>query len=80
MNAAGYATFTISDVETPYAILTVEHKINLLAPPDGDMLIARGRVFKPGRLLTVAQADVFVRRDGKEKQCAFAVFTKLISQ
>ena len=80
MNAAGYATYTISKADTPYAILTVEHKFNLLAPPDGDLLIARGRVFKPGGLLTVAHTDVFVRQNGTEKQCAFAVFTKLDSQ
>ncbi len=44
------------------------------------MLIARGRVFKPGRLLTVAQADVFVRVGDTEKQCVKALLTKLISQ
>lgn len=80
MSAAGYATLTISQVPSPYAILTVEHNCNLLSAPDGEMLIAPGFVLKPGRLLTVAQADVFVRSDGKEKQSAMAVFTKLISQ
>ena len=51
-------------------MLTVEYKMNLLAPGDGDLLIARGRVLKSGRTLVVAQVDAFVLKDGRETPCA----------
>jgi acyl-coenzyme A thioesterase PaaI-like protein len=52
------------------SVLTVEYKLNLLAPADGSRLIARGRVIRPGRTLVVTQADVFIERDGAERLCA----------
>ena len=52
------------------SVLTVEYKLNLLAPADGDRLTARGRVVKPGRTLVVARADVTVRKNNQETLCA----------
>ena len=40
-------------------VLAVEFKINLLAPARGEGFLACGRVLRPGRTLTVCQADVF---------------------
>jgi uncharacterized protein (TIGR00369 family) len=59
--AAGYAALTVlpPDVE----VMTVEMKINLLAPGVG-RLVAEGRVLKPGRRLVVVAADVWAE-DGK---------------
>jgi acyl-coenzyme A thioesterase PaaI-like protein len=57
------------------SVLTVEFKLNLLAPGNGAVLIARGRVIKPGRTLTVCQSDVFVSSNGEEKLCAVALIT-----
>lgn len=51
-------------------VLTVEFKINLMVPAHGDVLIARGRVLRPGRTLTVSHADVFVVHEGRERACA----------
>ena len=51
-------------------ILTVEYKLNLTAPADGARLIARGRVVRPGRTLTISRADVVVVKDGGETLCA----------
>ena len=51
-------------------MLTIEYKMNLLAPADGDLLIARGRVLKSGRTLVVSQADAFVVKGGRETLCA----------
>jgi acyl-coenzyme A thioesterase PaaI-like protein len=51
-------------------VLTVEYKINLLAPGDGDLLIARGQVLKAGRTLVVSRAEVSVVREGRESVCA----------
>jgi acyl-coenzyme A thioesterase PaaI-like protein len=52
------------------SVLTVEYKINLLAPGDGDVLIARGRVVKPGRTLVISQVDAYIVKDGRETLCA----------
>jgi uncharacterized protein (TIGR00369 family) len=72
-NAAGYAAYSLMDADS--SVLTVEFKLNLLAPGNGAALIARGRVIKPGRTLTVCQSDVFVSSNGEEKQCAVALIT-----
>jgi len=65
-SAAGYAAFSLMPADA--SILTVEYKLNILRPGEGEAMIARGRVLKPGRTLTVVQADVFARRDGGEAQ------------
>jgi len=67
-SAGGYAAFTLMPQDS--SVLTVEYKMNLLAPGDGDLLIARGRVLKSGRTLVVAQVDAFVLKDGRETLCA----------
>lgn len=67
-SAGGYAAFSLMPADA--TVLTVEYKINLLAPAQGARLIARGRVAKPGRTLTVAHVDVVVVRDGVEHACA----------
>ena len=67
-SAGGYAAFTL--MEDGDGILTVEYKLNLMAPADGDMLVARGEVIKPGRSLTVCRAEVDVIKDGKVTPCA----------
>ncbi|MCP4356860.1 MAG: PaaI family thioesterase [Chloroflexi bacterium] len=72
-NSAGYAAYSLMPVNT--SILTVEYKLNLLAPGDGSLLIGRGQVIKPGRTLTVSKADVFVVKAGVEKLCATSLVT-----
>lgn len=67
-SAGGYAAFSLMDAGD--GVLTVEYKLNLLAPADGELLIARGRVLRPGRTLTVTRAEVAVVQDGREKPCA----------
>jgi uncharacterized protein (TIGR00369 family) len=67
-SAGGYAAFTLMPAAS--SVLTVEYKMNLLAPGDGDMLIARGRVLKSGRTLVVSQVDALVRKGGRETLCA----------
>jgi acyl-coenzyme A thioesterase PaaI-like protein len=52
------------------SVLSVEYKVSLLAPARGDLLVARGRVLRAGRTLTVSQVEVAVRRDGVENRCA----------
>ncbi len=67
-NAGGYAAFTLLGAED--TILTVEYKLNLMAPADGDRLVAQGQVVRGGKTLTVCRSDVFVLRQGEKKLCA----------
>ena len=67
-SAAGYAAMTM--VPASASVLTVEYKMNLVAPADGERLIARGRVVRPGRTLIVTQGEVFAVKDGSEILCA----------
>ena len=67
-SAGGYAAFSLMPAEA--SVLTTEFKINLLAPAEGELLRAVGRVVRPGRLLTVCEVDVFALKDGAPKPCA----------
>lgn len=66
--AAGYAAYTLMPHDA--SVLTVEYKMNMMAPGDGEFLIARGEVIRAGRSLVVARADVFAVKAGKETHCA----------
>ncbi|WP_439577745.1 PaaI family thioesterase [Elioraea sp.] len=72
-NACGYAAFTLMPADA--SVLTVEFKLNLMAPAEGEALIARGRVRRAGRTLTVAEAEVSARRDGAEIPVAVMLAT-----
>jgi uncharacterized protein (TIGR00369 family) len=67
-SAGGYAAFTLMPENA--SVLTVEYKMNLLAPGDGELLVARGRVLKAGRTLVVAQVEAGVVKGGRETLCA----------
>ena len=54
--ACGYAAFSLMPADC--SLVTVEYKINILAPAQGD-LVARGEVVKAGRTLTIARAEVY---------------------
>ncbi len=72
-SAGGYAAFSLMPAEA--SVLTVEYKLNLIAPADGELLIARGQVVRPGRTLTVSQIEVAVVKDGVERPCAVGLQT-----
>lgn len=72
-SACGYAALTAMPAGA--GILTAEFKINLLAPAAGERLVAKGRVVKAGRTLTLATAEVFAFADGKPKLCAMMTAT-----
>lgn len=75
-SAAGYAAMTT--VPANASVLTVEFKMNLMAPADGEKLIARGEVVRAGRSLIVTQAEVFAVKDGKETLCALMQQTIMV--
>lgn len=67
-SAGGYAAYTLMPADA--SVLTVEYKINMLAPAKGERLVARGEVLKPGRTLSIVRADVFAIDAGGEKLIA----------
>lgn len=73
-SACGYAALSLMPPET--GVLTIEYKVNLLAPASGARMIARGRVTRPGRTITVSAGDVYaVGEDGEEKLVATLLAT-----
>ena len=67
-SAAGYSALTLlpEDLE----VMTAEIKINLLAPADGDLMRAEGRVVKHGKKLVVVTSEIHALKDGKKKLIA----------
>ncbi|MDP6566497.1 MAG: PaaI family thioesterase [Alphaproteobacteria bacterium] len=72
-NAGGYAAFTLFPADA--SVLTVEFKLNLLAPARGRRLLAVSKVARPGRTLTVCQSDVFGLEGRRRNYCATALVT-----
>lgn len=72
-SASGYAAYSTMPADS--SVLTVEYKISLVAPADGDLLIARGRVLRSGRTLKICAADVFVVKGKQEILCATSLST-----
>lgn len=72
-SACGYAAFTL--MARGMAVLTVELKVNLLAPAVGDRLRARGEVVRPGRNLTVCRGDAYAVTGGDAKHVATILAT-----
>jgi uncharacterized protein (TIGR00369 family) len=66
--ACGIAAFTLMPANCD--VLTVEFKTNLLAPARGERFVFRAHVVKPGRTLTVCEAQAFAVRDGAENLIA----------
>ena len=72
-SACGYAAFTLMPLGA--GVLSVEFKVNLLAPAKGDVLIARGRVLRAGRTISVCQADGIMRSGSHETPVATMLAT-----
>src|SRR5258705_8293101 len=58
-----------------WAASTIDYTLKLLTPAVGEKLIARGRVLRPGRTLSVAAADVFSVRNSNGTLCATGLTT-----
>ena len=67
-SAAGFAAYSLASEHT--TVLTVEFKVNFLAPARGELLIATGEVLRPGRTLIVTEGRVLVERAGRRTLCA----------
>ncbi|MDO8788540.1 MAG: PaaI family thioesterase [Sulfuritalea sp.] len=67
-SAGGYAGYTLMPPGSD--VLTVEFKLNLLAPADGEFLVAEGQVLKSGRNLIITRGEVYAIRNGMATHCA----------
>lgn len=74
-SACGYAA--LSTMPREASVLTVEFKLNLLAPAKGERFVAAGRVVRPGRRLVVTLGEVFAEEAGRRKQVAMIVATMM---
>jgi uncharacterized protein (TIGR00369 family) len=72
-SAAGYAALSLMPANR--GVLTTEMKINFLALAGGDRIIARGKVLKAGRTLTLVQTEIFAVTAGQERLIAFLTAT-----
>jgi uncharacterized protein (TIGR00369 family) len=73
--ACGYAALTLA---APGAeVLSVEFKLNLLSPAVGERFVARARVVRAGRNITVCAGDLFALKDGVEKLVATMLATMM---
>jgi len=77
-SACGYAALSVMPADA--AVLSIEFKINMLAPADGERVVARAKVVKPGRTIVVCTADVFAQRDQSEKLVATMTGTMMVVQ
>ncbi|WP_054813872.1 PaaI family thioesterase [Nocardia arizonensis] len=72
--AAGSAAGTL--LQPGWANMTIDYTVKILAPAKGPTVVARGRVVKPGALITIAAAEVYsVDDDDDETLCATALVT-----
>ena len=75
-SACGYAALSLMPQDA--GVLSVEFKINMLAPAKGEAIVARAEVIRPGRTVMVCRADVFLRVDGGEKLVAAMQATMMV--
>lgn len=74
-SACGYAAMTMTPFDM--SVLTVEFKTNFLSPAIGERFIAKGKVKKAGRTITVCEGDVIAYGDGGEKVIATMLATMM---
>ena len=67
-SACGYAALSL--MAPGAGVLSIEYKLNLLAPATGSRMIARASVLRAGRTVTVCRGDVFAVTDSGEKLVA----------
>ncbi len=67
-SACGYAAFSLMPADA--AVLTIEYKINLLAPAKGERFRMVGEVVKPGRTISVVEGRAWAIDEGREKLIA----------
>jgi uncharacterized protein (TIGR00369 family) len=74
-SACGYAALTLMPPTSD--VVSVEFKLNLLAPARGERFVARAHVVRGGKTLTVCNADVIAIADGLETLVATMLGTMM---
>ena len=74
-SAGGYAAFSLMPPRS--SILTVEFKVNLLAPAAGERFLATGRVVKPGRTLFFCEFAVEALGGPRDRTCLTGTATNM---
>jgi uncharacterized protein (TIGR00369 family) len=75
-SAGGYAGYTLFPEDS--SVLTVEFKLNLLAPAAGERLLAEGFVVKAGRTLTITRGEVHAEQGGERRLVALMQQTLMV--
>jgi uncharacterized protein (TIGR00369 family) len=66
--ACGYAAYSLMPASC--SLVTVEYKINIVAPGRGERFVARAEVLRPGRRLSITRGEVYAERAGAASLCA----------
>jgi uncharacterized protein (TIGR00369 family) len=74
--AGGFAGYTLFPADS--SVLTVEYKLNLLAPGEGEFFVAEARVAKPGRTLCIVQGEVYAQAGERRTLCALMQQTLIV--
>jgi uncharacterized protein (TIGR00369 family) len=74
--ACGAAALSLMPEHT--GVLTIEYKVNFLAPAAGDSFVARGRVIKPGRNVMVCTGEVIAMQGERETPVAIMQATMMV--
>ena len=74
-SACGYAAYSLMPAAS--RVLSVEFKVNLLAPARGERFRAEGRVIKAGRTITVCEGKLFSMQGEEETLCAIMQATMI---
>jgi uncharacterized protein (TIGR00369 family) len=75
-SACGYAALTLMPSDA--AVLSIEFKVNMLAPAKGESIVARAQVIRSGRTIVVCRADVYSLTAGEEKLVAAMQGTMMV--
>jgi uncharacterized protein (TIGR00369 family) len=75
-SACGYAALSLMPADA--GVLSIEFKVNMLAPAKGDAIVARGQVIRAGRTIMVCRADVVSISDSEEKLVAAMQGTMMV--
>lgn len=75
-SACGYAALSL--MEPGAAVLSVEFKVNMLAPAEGTHFVATGRVARAGRTLSIVTGELLAVRDGRETVVALMQGTMMV--
>jgi uncharacterized protein (TIGR00369 family) len=77
-SACGYAALSLMPAEAD--VLSIEFKVNMLAPATGDAIVARGNVIRAGTTIMVCRADVYSITGSGEKLVAAMQGTMMVAK